>query len=218
MSFWLLVVLCDRDGRRFAFWAGKMVSAVGLGYIYLLLDLVIYGGALGAAGGLADELAVVFYLLLDEGGDSFPRRVGAAVSFAADALSAHRSRFSFSPSRRGSRRRSFVRSRGLGAGWCRRRDVCTGGFDDFHYCGHRRVVSCLSLVDAWRRAQISWACRTVGCGHAAAHPRWRRGDHPRWLRFVHPRFSRVVHPLSCIIGEDGVQFSEDCNVFLFEIC
>ena len=88
-----------------------------------------------------------------------------------------------------------------------------GGFGDFHYCGHRRVGPCQSLVDAWCRAQIPGACRTVGCGHAAAHPRWRRGDHPLWLRTVHPRFSRVDHPL-IIVGEDGVQFFQDCDVFL----
>ena len=210
MSFWFLVVLCDGDGCWPAFWAGKMVSAAGLGYFYLLLDLVIDGGTLGAAGGLSDELAVVLGLLLDEGGDSLPRRVGAAVALAADALSAHHSCLSFISSRRGGRRRSFVGLRGLAAGWCCWRAARTGGLVNFHDCGHRRVASCLSLVDAWRCAQGPWVCWTVGRGHATAHP--------RWLRFIHPRFSRSVHPLLCVIGEDGVQFFEDCNVFLFIIC
>ena len=210
--FWFFVVLCDGDGRWFAFGASKMVRAVWFRYIYLLLDLVIYGGA--AVGRLADELAVVFYLLSDKGGNSFPRRVGAAVPLASYALSAHRSRLPFSPLRSGCRRRSFGRGRGLMAGWCCRRRVWTGGFGDFHYCGHRRVGPCQSLVDAWRRAQLPGACRTVGCGHAVAHPRWRRGDHPLWSRSVHPRFSRVDHPLF-IVGEDGVQFFQDCDVFLF---
>ena len=59
-----------------------MVSACGLYYIYLLLDFVVDGGTLGATGGLSDELTILFDLLLNEGGDSFPRRVGAAFARA----------------------------------------------------------------------------------------------------------------------------------------